>query len=61
MLGKRRGEAELDAELRAHLEMAAEENIRRGMAPEDARYAARREFGGVEQVKETYREGGGCR
>src|SRR5260370_2444849 len=49
-------EADLDAQLRAHLEMLTEENIRRGMSPVEARYAARREFGGVEQTKELYRE-----
>ncbi len=47
---------ELDAELRAHLESLAEENIRRGMNPTQAAHAARREFGGVEQTKELYRE-----
>src|SRR5260370_33758309 len=49
-------EADLDAQLRAHLEMLTEENIRRGMSLEEAHYAARREFGGVEQTKELYRE-----
>jgi predicted permease len=56
LFGKRRDDAELAAELRAHLEMASEENIRRGMSPNEALYAARKEFGGVEQVKEIYRE-----
>jgi putative ABC transport system permease protein len=56
LFGRRSREAELDSELRTHLEMAAEENVRRGMSAEEARYAARREFGGVEQMKETYRE-----
>jgi predicted permease len=46
----------LDTELRAHLDDLTEENIRRGMSLEEARYAARREFGGVEQAKESYRE-----
>jgi predicted permease len=54
--GNSRRESELDDELRAHLEALAEENIRRGMTPEQARHAARREFGGVEQSKEMYRE-----
>src|SRR6266567_3435504 len=47
---------DLDAEVRAHLEMLTEENIRRGMRLEEARYAAHREFGGVEQAKEIYRD-----
>ena len=53
---KRQLDGDLDAELRAHLEMLTEENIRRGMSPVEARYAARREFGGVEQSKELHRE-----
>jgi len=53
---RRQLDGDLDAELRAHLEMLTEENIHRGMSPADARYAARRAFGGVEQAKELYRE-----
>ncbi len=49
-------ERELSDEVRAHLEMAEEENVRRGMSRKEARYAARRDFGGVEQFKEIYRE-----
>jgi putative ABC transport system permease protein len=47
---------DLDAEFRAHLEMLTEENIRRGMTTAEARYAARRDFGGIEQAKESYRD-----
>lgn len=53
---KRLAESELDSELQAHLDLLIEENTRRGMGPEEARYAARREFGGVEQTKELYRD-----
>lgn len=56
LFGQRRRETELDAELHAHLEALTEENIRRGMNADDARHAAHREFGGVEQAKELYRE-----
>jgi hypothetical protein len=52
----RRLDTELDAELKSHLQMLVEENIRKGMPPEQARLAARRTFGGVDQTKETYRE-----
>src|SRR2546427_2869472 len=56
-LFRRRGlEADLDAELRSHLEMAVELNLRKGMSTEDARREALRSFGGVEQTKELYRE-----
>ena len=53
---KRRLELELDDELRAHVELATEENVRSGMSREDARYAALRSFGGVDQTKEIYRD-----
>src|SRR6266446_7869 len=53
---RRNLDKDLEAEVRAHLEMLTEENIRRGMSLEEARCAARREFGGVEQAKELYRE-----
>ncbi|MFL6275563.1 MAG: ADOP family duplicated permease [Blastocatellia bacterium] len=49
-------ERELDEEISAHLEMETEENLRRGMSPVEARRAALRQFGGVEQVKERYRD-----
>src|SRR5437899_9780150 len=53
---KRKLEQELEDEIRAHLEMKIEENMRQGMTPEEARRAASRKFGGVIQVKEAYRD-----
>ncbi|MGH9431425.1 MAG: ADOP family duplicated permease [Terriglobia bacterium] len=53
---RRRLEHELNEELRLHLDMLIEENLQRGMPPEDARYAALKSFGGVEQAKEQYRD-----
>ena len=53
---RRRLEEDLDAELRSHLEMAVELNLGKGMNAEDARQEARRAFGGVEQIKEMYRD-----
>src|SRR5262245_45026466 len=53
---KRRREQDLDDEIRFHLEMQIEDNIRQGMSQEEARYKAMRQFGGVEQVKEVYRD-----
>jgi len=54
----RRGpvEQELDDELRFHLEQQIEENLAAGMSPEEARYAARRAIGGIEQIKEECRD-----
>src|SRR5260370_37635066 len=53
---KDRLERELDDEVRFHLEMQAEDNRRAGMNPAEARYAAMRSFGGIEQMKEKFRE-----
>lgn len=49
-------ERELDDELRFHLDMQADDNVRAGMSPSDAHYAALRSFGAVEPMKETYRD-----
>src|SRR6266403_366728 len=51
-----REDVDLDQEVRSHLEMLTEENIRAGMPPHEAQRAARIELGGVEQVKEQVRE-----
>src|SRR5580700_5051042 len=53
---KRKLDDDLDRELRAHIDALAEENMRRGMNEQEARHAARREFGGIEQTKESYRD-----
>ncbi len=53
---KTRLERELDEELRSHLEMLEREYLGRGMSPQEARFAALRSFGGVDQTKERYRE-----
>ncbi len=55
LFGKRNLDDELDEELRAHIDLAVEENAKRGLSREDARTASLREFGGVTQVRENYR------
>ena len=52
----RRVDVDLDQEVRSHLEMLIEENVRAGMSLEEARRAAPIELGGIEQVKEQVRE-----
>ncbi len=47
---------ELDAEMASHLEMAIEENMRRGLSREEARREAMVQFGGVQQARERQRE-----
>ena len=55
----RRVEADLDEEVRSHLEMLTEEKIGAGMTPEEARRVARIELGGIQQVKELVGENDG--
>src|SRR5262249_48284525 len=54
-------ELELDRELHFHLEREIDQNVQRGMNPEEARAAALRNFGGVERVKEETRDVRGLR
>jgi predicted permease len=61
LLHKTEMERELDEELRFHLEKEVEQNLARGMNAEEARFAALRSFGGVEQVKEKSRDVRGVR
>ncbi len=56
---KDRLDLELNDEMAAHLEMAVEENIRRGMSAEEARRHALIRFGGVQQARERHRESRG--
>jgi hypothetical protein len=51
-----RAERELAREIRSHLQLLEDQYIARGLDPEEARYAALRAFGGVEQVKEHQRD-----
>src|SRR2546427_1246769 len=51
-----RRDAWLNDEIQAHLDLLTDEYVRRGMARDAARAAARREFGGVEHMKDTYRD-----
>jgi putative ABC transport system permease protein len=58
---KSKVEDELDDELRFHLENLTGEHIAQGISPEDARFTALRELGGVEQHKEECRDVRGLR
>ena len=53
--GSKRLDADLDEEVRTHIDLAIEENLQHGMSRKRARTAALRSFGGVAQVKEAYR------
>jgi putative ABC transport system permease protein len=56
LFGRNRADRELDREVSAHLALLEDEFQRRGMSMEDARFEARRAYGGVEQAKQLHRE-----
>src|SRR5215467_2846063 len=51
-----RVEQDLDLEVRSHLQLLVDENLRAGMPRPEAERAARMELGGAEQVKQQVRE-----
>ncbi|HKQ74105.1 MAG TPA: ABC transporter permease [Blastocatellia bacterium] len=61
LLLRSQAERELDEELLDHIERQTEQNTRLGMNPDEARVAARKAFGGVEQAKERSRDARGVR
>ena len=56
LFSRRRLDEEFQQELDSHLEMLTEENLRRGLSPEEARRTARVQLGGITQLRETQRE-----
>src|SRR5688572_2728242 len=52
---RRKLETEMAEEMRAHLALQAAEYERHGMSADEARFAAQRSFGGLEQIKERAR------
>jgi putative ABC transport system permease protein len=56
LLRRRRIDAALDEELRAHLAMLEDDYVRAGMGPDEARRQARLRLGGIEQTKEVVRD-----
>src|SRR5512146_1980852 len=53
---RRRGERELDEEIRFHIEKEVEKHLARGLPPDQARRQAMLAFGGVEKTKEEVRD-----
>ena len=53
---RRELDRELDDEILANLELAELDAVAAGLKPEEARQAARRNFGGIEQMKENHRD-----
>ena len=56
MMRRKRMLRELDQDIREHLEVETQDNLDRGMSPEEARYAALRKFGNITRIKEETRE-----
>ena len=56
LLQKSRSEAELDQELRFHVDRQIADYVAAGLSPEEARRRARLEFGGLDRVKEEVRD-----
>ncbi len=56
LFGTGRRERELADELESHLQMHVEDNLRAGMSPEEARRTALIRLGGIEPIKESYRD-----
>jgi len=56
LLANKRAEDDLAREVASHLTLLADDFERRGMSPEEARLAARRAYGGVEQAKQAHRD-----
>ena len=55
-LRKSSRDAEMTEEIQQHIDLLTERNIAAGMSPRDARHAALRKFGGVEQIREVARQ-----
>jgi predicted permease len=56
MFRENRTETELAREIASHLTFLEDEFRRRGMSPEEAKRAARRAYGGIEQAKQSHRD-----
>ena len=53
---QRARDRELDEELESHVQMLIDENLQAGLSPAEARRLALARFGGLESVKESYRD-----
>src|SRR5207249_8159487 len=56
LVRSRQMDRQIDDEISSHLAEATDEYVQQGLSPEEARWAARRSFGGVTQTKEVYRQ-----
>jgi predicted permease len=56
VMGLRHNSSEFDAELQSHLELAADDGVRRGLLPDEARRRALVQLGGAEQTRQALRD-----
>jgi len=56
LVSRGRADAALDNDIQEHLDLLTRDYIQRGLSSRDAQAAARRAFGGIDQMKETYRD-----
>lgn len=56
LLGRASAEREMSREMAAHLQLMQDDFERQGMTPAEARVAALRAYGGVEQAREMHRD-----
>ncbi|WP_446744796.1 ADOP family duplicated permease [Silvibacterium acidisoli] len=56
LVSNKQAENDLAREVASHLTLLADDFERRGMPPEEARLAAKRAYGGVEQAKQAHRD-----
>jgi len=61
LLGRRRFEREMDAELKSHIELAADDLVSRGVPRDEAMRRARASFGALDGAKDAAREARGVR
>jgi putative ABC transport system permease protein len=61
LLRVRRMDADLDAEIQAHLDLAERDARARGLSSDEARREARRRFGGIAGIREAHRDRRGVR
>ena len=56
LVRNRQLDAEMDEEMRSHIEMRTQQHIEEGMTLEEARHAAAIRFGWMDSIKETCRD-----
>src|ERR1700710_2909798 len=56
---RKKFDSEMTEEMRHHVELQTELNVKAGMNPDEARYQARRQFGNVASIQEQAREARG--